>query len=717
MNKKFICTDKGPYAFISYSHADTAKVEHILSILHANGKRLWYDWGIKDGEEWEKEVNDHLQGSSMFILFVTNGIELRHEVKREFELAMKRHSEDKNYKVIAVMLERVPIKHLFKGYNTLIDYFKDVQYIQGYAYGGITRTFAEKILSDEVWESCMTAEERAEYKADPDGGHSLVKFSAVNGSNPYIYPLVYLKKSSKNKLKFYKVNVGETDPGAVYPICMDNQWTPPEFYDREDFKKDGFKSGDVQIQRIRMQRYEIYRALIHHRQVLINRASIYNTSAIADWYTKGSDDEKAFCNLIDNGSFVVYLYNEDSPVDLPGNFEVYKDNFNKWAEICASHPVYCIRFSWNDGANEFESSIKLSAKFEHLLIVTANHSHRLKQFADLMDISPDKKTRGKWKALWRNVRENAVAQDDMRSDFNDFKKEGDKTVKGYTRESFYRDFIIKDGSAVPDCVIDENKNFARELKRIVDFMYSVNLPMALHIRPVSSYETRLWSALLDEEKSRRQMRTISTDELMYCAASFEWDFLRNIPVYQPDSANELTLAAVEKVRHLEEWDAYMEAISAGQKRSNLNEVDFNDLYFVWEKYLLFMEACAKKLSAEGFDFTESAASVSIIYTFGATSLTCVYTQASNVIKVKPDNSDCLSKNALENLTIDYVCGDILASSLSDNCFLERIRLFEGVISESGKKAYEAVYNELERMETDGRFKIDWKEDEGKAVAV
>ena len=75
-----------PYAFISYSHADRLKVERLLRMLSKENKRFWYDAGIRCSDEWEAKINERLQSSAIFILFLSNGVEQRSEVIRELRL-------------------------------------------------------------------------------------------------------------------------------------------------------------------------------------------------------------------------------------------------------------------------------------------------------------------------------------------------------------------------------------------------------------------------------------------------------------------------------------------------------------------------------------------------------------------------------------------------------------------------------------------------------
>ena len=49
------------YVFVSYSHDDYKEVYYDLAHLYCKGVRFWYDKGLSAGEDWEREVQEHIQ--------------------------------------------------------------------------------------------------------------------------------------------------------------------------------------------------------------------------------------------------------------------------------------------------------------------------------------------------------------------------------------------------------------------------------------------------------------------------------------------------------------------------------------------------------------------------------------------------------------------------------------------------------------------------------
>ncbi len=667
-----------PFAFISYSHADTPKVESLLRVLRKNGRRFWYDHGIEYSSDWQDTINERLKSSSAFILFMTNGIEQRAEIIREIRTAIKRRREDPDYGIFVIMLERVPIKHLFgcDEFADIFELFNNVQYISAANFRGITVDFLEVLTGNGIWRSCMTPEELAQQSGQSEIG--LVGLNEVDAESEYIYPYALPDTREADGIAFFTLNVGETDPNAVYPICMDNQWVPPGFFTDKAFREYGFRAPSLSKQRKKMQQYEIISALLHNWQVLINRASAFNSEAIADWYMNDDDNTRAFCELLRNGSFVIYLMKEKSPVERP-YFDVNGEQFAKWKEICRNDPVYCIRMSWNeidgnDSANSFEIARTLSMRMMNLFLTTANDKQRLKELQIAMGV-PEEQI-AEFNALWRRLRDTAIEKDDA--------KPG-----SYSRNSVYQDFLIQQGSQVPDCILDFEKPFVCELKQIVDFTYMINLPAALHINPVSSYENGLWDYYMSERRSEQNLRTISADELYCSVIDFMPEFLNEM---YAAAEPEVSLADIALIRKTAEWKAYIEARDAGRKRASLNEIDFHDVEVVWLRYRDLLTVCADKLSH--CRMREQPGCLSVIYSFGGCRLTTVYHENSNVICIRREQTEKLRDNPRENLVIEFVCGDIINNSNVQNCFIEKLRLFEGILLQSGRAAYQKILEGL-----------------------
>lgn len=671
-----------PYAFISYSHTDKKKVELILRVLEKKGKRFWYDDGINYGDEWATVINEHIAKSAAFILFAAQGVEQRPEVIRELREAISKKNSSykaggKEYKIFIVLLERVNILHMFREYEDILKLCKEVQYISAPDSKGITVMFFEKISSDDIWRYCATEQEKTQSDAVRQESNLSV-WSDVIPHTDYVYPYANPQGRTYDGVEFFSINIGETDPNAVYPMCMDNQWYPYEFYNDERFIKDGFKDKNSEEKRTAMQQHEIISALLHNRQVLINRASIFNTNAIAKWFYNDSDND-AFCTLLQNGSFVVYLMNEKSPTQKPQVFSVVERQFKAWKEICKRVKVYCIRMSWedidgNDDANSFEISRKLTRQLMDLLLTTANDPYRIELFRNAMGIPDDKKS--EFTILWKNIRNTAIASDDAQSG-------------KYSRSSVYRDFLVKDGTEVTECILDYNKPFVRELKQIVDFRYTINLPIALHITPRSSYETQLWDYEMSERRGFKQLRTISVDELYCAVVSFTPDFLQDVPFLVSDN---ISLTDIVKIRQTAEWLAYIETLDASRRRSNMNVVDFYDIEMIWERYKALLVACHNNI--EKLKSDKVHANLSVIYHFGNAAIISVYDKHSDRIRIVTENEKNLSDKSRGNVKIDFVFGDIISYSTPSNCFLEKLCLFEGIILESGREGFNKILEAL-----------------------
>ena len=660
-------TDADPYAFISYTHSDAAKVNYILRILHNNHKRFWYDDGIDHGDNWKETVDNYLDNSSMFMLFMSNGIQLRPEVNREIRRAINKHKNDRNYKIFVVLLERVPIRHIYDNdeFRDIYDVLQEIQYISVYKYGGITSRFQEAILSNSVWTNCATESEKNQMK---EGKTEIVLdlFDDTSSKSGYIYPYAFPESSGLGD--FYQLNVGDTDPNAVYPVCVDNQWIPYYLMVKKEFIENGFNDIEITKERNRKQQYEIISALLHNWQVIINRASIYNTKAISEWFVQNDSVAEAFGKLIENGSIVVYLMKEEKPDSQP-SFDVDKIAFKAWRRFCLKHKVFCIRLSWDETTNAFEISKRIETHMMKMLITTANDPYRLDELRKALKIKSTEKD--SFNAMWRKIRDITLANDDFKSG-------------SYTRDTFYKDFLIKRDTAVTDCILEYSKPFVSELKQVIDYCYVTNLPAALHIKPFTRDNDSFWNYSMNERKSSEDMRLISIDELTCSILNYSPTIISK-KTYNADMAS-ISLEEVVKIRSMAEWIDYMQTLDSCRKRANLNEVDFYDVELIWEKFSKLLEKCRSELNNR--NWVETKACFSVIYCINNTHITAVY-KADSVI-IKKESFESMTDRLKSNLAIDFMFGDVTDSTYTENCLYEKLRLFDGILMESEKLSYQRL---------------------------
>lgn len=71
------------YIFISYSHQDKKVVEDKLHILQRNGFRVWYDSGIRGGQDWKKVLREKIRSCTDFVIFSSRNSVQSEDVKIE----------------------------------------------------------------------------------------------------------------------------------------------------------------------------------------------------------------------------------------------------------------------------------------------------------------------------------------------------------------------------------------------------------------------------------------------------------------------------------------------------------------------------------------------------------------------------------------------------------------------------------------------------------
>ncbi|MFT4125859.1 MAG: toll/interleukin-1 receptor domain-containing protein [Gordonia sp. (in: high G+C Gram-positive bacteria)] len=75
------------YAFASYAHADAHLVFPLLTQLHEDGYRIWYDEGIEPTDEWAETISDRIARCTVFCLFVSKVSVARDGVANEIHQA------------------------------------------------------------------------------------------------------------------------------------------------------------------------------------------------------------------------------------------------------------------------------------------------------------------------------------------------------------------------------------------------------------------------------------------------------------------------------------------------------------------------------------------------------------------------------------------------------------------------------------------------------
>ena len=93
--------------FISYNSEDAERVAPIAFAMHQSGVPLWYDQGLIYGEQWEKQIAEHIASCKAVIMFVTKKLMQRERlsyVRLEYNLAT---NSENNKKVYIALLDDI----------------------------------------------------------------------------------------------------------------------------------------------------------------------------------------------------------------------------------------------------------------------------------------------------------------------------------------------------------------------------------------------------------------------------------------------------------------------------------------------------------------------------------------------------------------------------------------------------------------------------------
>ena len=100
---------KKPYIFVSYAHVDANKVFPELIRFYNQGYNIWYDQGISPGSEWPEEIEEALEKSSLFVVFISSHAVESRNVRNEINFAL-----NEDIPLIAIYLEETKLKYGLK---------------------------------------------------------------------------------------------------------------------------------------------------------------------------------------------------------------------------------------------------------------------------------------------------------------------------------------------------------------------------------------------------------------------------------------------------------------------------------------------------------------------------------------------------------------------------------------------------------------------------
>lgn len=665
--------------FLSYSHQDSACAGGIARFLKKNDYTVWIDSeSIEYGEQWMASIDEAISQTDSFVALISKSSVRRSEVVREISDALKKSESDPDYRVVFVVIGFVHESWFTSSDKDALErvkrHYAEIQFVKLNAKGSITLEAMRDLL--------RALDGKATYD-----------FSEVFGEgNDYIFEAGIPEKAFDEHAdgNYYRVSASDLSPSTVFPFSLDNQWLPDELmhgdsFLRDRFLKEGFASAEVQEYLNRYRLKNLFISLIHSRQIILNRASILNCGSLRKIYDRvsvntqgtGEDVEReAFKSLLQDGSIIVFLYGREEVTPFVSRLPEYSTEehaVEMWNELCSEVQMYCIRENWDNPVDRHKT---IFAKHCSTIALDEETNNMI---AECFNLDPGEK-----RDFFITLKDIAM------SVFNKTHVLGpghQAETGGYSRSSFYRDFVVgscEDGEdyAVLNCIFDVRKPFHMQLKKLIDVFYNsifANSFTCTALIPTANPEDTFIHNLYLKHGSKE----VTLEELEYAFS----DFMKNESLLKMMEGigehldvRSWSMQKIAKYRLTAEWHQYIELLEYITTRSEQWMVDFNDV----EKLVEYFVESLKALEGESERAEEAAmlqerASSDPAYTFriciGSRVMDVVYRE--NVRKMRIYKG-VLSDDDQNSLLIQFVVGDTLSrNSLVADTIFPFIKIFDG----------------------------------------
>lgn len=352
---------------------------------------------------------------------------------------------------------------------------------------------------------------------------------------------------------------------------------------------------------------EYVRALINGRQVVINRAYLYNNPVLFRDYLPGRRSRDAFKALLNSGVIVPFLSRERAP-DEPPSHGIHPEGFPAWQELCQEVRIHCLRFDWNDDEhNRQKARMRLARRFHNFALgaETGDIGIYMKDLA--LDPGAERPLR---KRLFEMARVCTRARSRGKDRF-------------LTRNELYRLFVIA-GDNPAERRYDPSKSFAGEIKQLLDLAYNSFLADALNGYLLTPKDSLPRLALQEWSSMPGGVEEVTAEQLML--------FLRRDvcpPVQGGPYLESLSLLALQDVltlRKTGEWAAYIGYVEALLRRpADFMELASN-IYRSYAALALVMTELARRRYAPSYMLTVRAPCAELVIDVAGAILSVLWTE-------------------------------------------------------------------------------------------
>ncbi len=217
-----------PYVFISYAHADSARVVPLLEELRRRGLRVWYDAGIEAGTEWPEYIAEHLLGCGCVVAFITQAALDSKNCRQEINFAI-----DEDKPLLAAYLEEcTPTAGMRMRLNSLQAIYRprhasDTAFLDALCQAAMVQPCLDRRAVDSLSAEELFRQGEAAYNAQNYG--EAVRYYRVAAAEGYPAAQCRLGQcleegtgAEKNPLQavaWYQKAADRGDPVAQYRLC------------------------------------------------------------------------------------------------------------------------------------------------------------------------------------------------------------------------------------------------------------------------------------------------------------------------------------------------------------------------------------------------------------------------------------------------------------------------------------------------------------------
>lgn len=549
---------------VSYGHTDIEKTEAILRFFKETGLDIWYDGYIRLYHDWTDEIRDALDHARGLILIATNDA-----VRRPVVISEVRYMKNRGGQIYVICLETIRTDGLDPIMKDLIE---KQQFVMVRRYNTILlRKIAESIATEEILKT--------------DTVLSMTDY--INGNS--VPRPVY----EDGELKYYRIELADILPYSGTLSELDDQWYPPSVYDSGLlYSQDPEERKKIDTIRVPLQVREFYRALLHSRQILVNRAFFQNSPVFRSVYEQQDEKEKeALRSLLNTGALVLVLMNEDPYKDTD-----YQSDRASWGSFLRTCRPYFMRFDWD--SKEFNRRINettLSEPFSSMMVSLFTRAYTIEDGIRRWNIQD----RDGFVQTIRRIGEDAR---------NTCLRSG-----RYTRTNLYTGFVTKDENSLPeghpykgrtvrDTVMDPDKPFARQIKLIGDEVYAMNFAYS-HMCDLKSGNMYLQKT---DGSENQYSRILYADEL----TSFLDAILHRTPEVFGSigtvplvTLDRMRLSRITALRATPEWETYISHVEYLKKRTYTWSLDIDGMKDAVLSYLAVLKKYAEDERQVPFAFS------------------------------------------------------------------------------------------------------------------